>query len=98
MFQAGYRCRWYLPVDVARRRVVDVFGLPAAMMAVFLTGNANGPPLAAVLMAGTALLMACVAGLISGTFLSSRDGTGAGDTGSTGHGGDVNVGDFGDGD
>ncbi len=68
------------------------------MMAVFLTGNADGPPLAAVLMAGTALLMACVAGLIGGTFLSSRDGTGARDAGYTGHGCDVSVGDFGGGD
>lgn len=76
---------------------IGVFGVPAAMMAVFLTGNADGPPLAAVLMAGTALLMACVAGLISGTFLSSRDGTGARGTGSTGHSGDESVEDFGGG-
>ncbi|MFJ8982317.1 hypothetical protein [Streptomyces sp. NPDC102282] len=66
------------------------------LMALVLTGNGNGPPAAAVLLTGSALVLAGTVGLISGTFLSGWQGlVGAG---SAGYGGDPDIGDFGSGD
>ncbi|MGW3645554.1 hypothetical protein [Streptomyces sp. NPDC000878] len=75
---------------------IGIFGIGPGLMVLMLTANVDGPPMAAVLMAGSALMLACTAGLIIGTFLSSRDGKGTAGAGPADYGGDTDFGSGGD--
>ncbi|MFD6888093.1 hypothetical protein [Streptomyces sp. NPDC059957] len=71
-----------------------ILGMGPGLSVLALTGNGDGPPIAAVLMAGVAILLACTAGLITGTFLASYGGMGTSGPGPADNDGDTNVGDF----
>ncbi|CAL9451514.1 hypothetical protein SUDANB96_02468 [Streptomyces sp. enrichment culture] len=81
-----------------------IFGyLPAAPILVHVTGDADSKPVIATMLTGTALMLACVAGLITAVALSSRaaeraaaDSPGPPGVSGMPDTGDVGGGDFGD--
>jgi hypothetical protein len=53
-----------------------IFGVcPGAFLFTFFDVDVNSPPWAAMFFSGTALMMACIAGGIAGTFLSAKAST-----------------------